>query len=145
MPGLRRGAGRQIKAWELSEENGERRVYIYSEAKAKTELQIKQRRCEAYEKALDKLREGLSKPGCVKKFAPVQRRVTRLERDHPPRGISLRCGGDSQRRDRLCGHDSGDPSSGACVVDAGLWRVCDPHQSSGLVSPGGGPDLLATV
>ena len=77
------GGGRQIKAWELSEENGERRVYIYSEAKAKTELQIKQRRCEAYEKALDKLREGLSKPGCVKKFAPVQRRVTRLERDHP--------------------------------------------------------------
>ena len=63
---------------ETDEETKETRLYCHSELKAKKEQSIRNRFHVRMEEALDKLHNGLSKKGTVKKYSKILERIGRL-------------------------------------------------------------------
>lgn len=58
--------GTNIRAWKLSQEQAETRVYLHSEARQITADQILETKCAKYEEELQRLHAGLPKPGYLK-------------------------------------------------------------------------------
>jgi len=71
--------GVPIKAWTLSHEEGERLVYLHSEAKQWKEDQILAKKCADFEAVLTEINGKLSRPRCLKNYAKVMRKIGRLE------------------------------------------------------------------
>ena len=63
----------------VDEDQGEVRLYCYSEARAKKEEGISKRFAARFEGALQKLHEGLSRPRTRKSFAHVWQRIGRIQ------------------------------------------------------------------
>ena len=71
-----------VKAWSLSSQPGEQRVYLQSEARKITGDRILQQQRERFENDLKKLHAGLSKPGCLKNYDKVVLKLGRLKQRH---------------------------------------------------------------
>ena len=72
-------SGSLLKAWELEEQDGERRIRVYSPGRKLKEDAILESFRKAYEKALVDLNTGLSKPRCLKHYDRVLKRIGKLE------------------------------------------------------------------
>ena len=68
----------QVRAWKLEEEEGERRVYLHSEARQAVSDQIVTTKRKKLEAAIAHLNEGIPLPGRPKKYEVIQRKVGRL-------------------------------------------------------------------
>ena len=81
-------------------DDGEVRLYCYSEARAKKEEGISRRFAERFEGALRKLHEGLSRPRTRKTLAHVWQRIGRILEQRPRRRTALqgRCLGRPTKR-----------------------------------------------
>ena len=75
-------SGTKIKAWHLSDEEGRKRIYMYSENWEVISEHTFQEKRTAYEKALEKLHEGLPKHGHLKDYITAVGKVERLEEKH---------------------------------------------------------------
>ncbi len=68
----------QVRAWELEQEDGERRVYLHSAARQALGDQIMTTKRTRFEAAITHLNEGLTVPGRPKNHEVIQRKVGRL-------------------------------------------------------------------
>ena len=72
-------SGSLLKAWELEEKDGDRRIQVYSPGRKLKEDAILEKFRKDYEGALLDLEAGLSKPRCLKHYDRVLKRVGKLE------------------------------------------------------------------
>ena len=79
-------SGAKVKAWVLSREGGEMRIWVYSEFREAVDRKIFEAKRKAFEEALKKLRKGLTKRGGTKKYDKVLRKLGRLIEKH--QGVS---------------------------------------------------------
>ena len=68
----------EVHAWKLDEVDGERRVYLHSEARQAVSDQIITTKRNEFEAAIAHLNEGLTVPGRPKNYKVIQRKVGRL-------------------------------------------------------------------
>ena len=68
----------KVRAWKLPNENGERRVYLHSEARQAVSNQIITRKREEFEAAIAYVNAGIAIPGRPKNYDVILRKVGRL-------------------------------------------------------------------
>ena len=75
-------SSKTLQAWSLGVEDGERRLYVRSEARKQTEDLILSAKQARFEAKLASLHEGLAVPGRTKKYERVLERMGRIRERH---------------------------------------------------------------